>query len=168
MEPNQTLIPQKSGFKAIYGVIIAIVAIIGGLVFWNLKNTVASQVVTPAPIDGGKTNPPTTPVVPIIVDNKKYKDGTYTESGTYSTPEGRENISITLVLKNNIVTGATFTGSAGDRTSQRYMNAFNQGFNTEVIGKSIDSISLTVVNGASLTPKGFMDALSKIKTQARV
>lgn len=165
MEPNQTPLPQKSGFKAIYGVIIAILALGGGFIFWNKQNNTASQVVTPTPTDSGTTNTPTTPVV---ADNKKYKDGTYTASGTYTTPEGRENISVTLVIKDDVVTSATFTGSTNEKASEKYQSLFNDGFKTEVIGKSIDSISLTVVNGSSLTPKGFMDALAKIKTQAKV
>lgn len=162
MEPNQT--QQKTGFKAIYGVIIAILALGGGFIFWNSKNTANSKVTTPAPIDTGTTNTPTTPVV---ADSKKYKDGTYTAPGTYTTPEGRENISITLVIKDDVVTSATFTASTNEKASEKYQGLFNDGFKTEVVGKSIDSISLTVVNGSSLTPKGFMDALAKIKTQAK-
>lgn len=168
MEPNQTQqIQQKSGFKAFYGVIIAFVAIVGGLFFWNSKqNSVTEQQVTTQP-DVPTTTGTQGNQNPVVADNKKYKDGTYTAPGTYTTPEGRENISITLVIKDDIVTDAIFTANSREKTSEQFMNAFKQGFKTEVVGKSIDQISLTVVNGSSLTPIGFMDALAKIKTQAR-
>ncbi len=36
-----------------------------------------------------------------------------------------------------------------------------------VVGKKIDEVQLTKVAGSSLTPKGFMDALEKVKTEAK-
>lgn len=170
MEPNQT--PKASGFKAIYGIIIAILVVIGGFVFWNSKQnsevtqTPAQPVSSQPSVPTGETKTPVPTPTP-IVDNRKYKDGTYTATGTYGTPEGSENVSITLVIKNDKVTDATLKANASDNTSARYIDAFNQGFKTQVVGKSVDQISLTVVNGASLTPKGFMQALNKIKTQAQ-
>jgi uncharacterized protein with FMN-binding domain len=163
MEPNQT--QKTSGFKAIYGLVIAILALGGGFIFWNSKqNNSVSQTTTSQPSLPATNDTSSTPAV---TDNRKYKDGTYTAPGAYTSPEGRENISITLVIKDDIVTDATFSGSSREKTSEQYMAAFSQGFKTEVVGKSLDEISLTVVNGSSLTPKGFMDALAKIKTQAK-
>jgi hypothetical protein len=43
---------------------------------------------------------------------------------------------------------------------------FKEGFEEAVVGKPLDEIALTVVNGSSLTPKGFMDALTKVKLEA--
>jgi 23S rRNA (uracil1939-C5)-methyltransferase len=40
-------------------------------------------------------------------------------------------------------------------------------FFIQVVGKNIEELNLTVVNGSSLTPKGFMDALAKIKVDAQ-
>lgn len=159
MEPNQT--QQNSGFKAIYGVIIAIIALAGGFIFWNYKQNSTAPLDTTVTTDGN--NQGTTPVV----GKKKYFDGTYTASGAYVTPEGGEQIDITLLLKDGIITDATFLGKATDKASKTYQDFFSKGFKTEVVGKSIDEVSLTVVNGASLTPKGFMDALNKIKVQAQ-
>ena len=44
---------------------------------------------------------------------------------------------------------------------------FKAGFSELVVGKPVDQVSLSVVNGSSLTPKGFMDALAKIKAEAK-
>ena len=36
-----------------------------------------------------------------------------------------------------------------------------------VVGKNIDEVAITKVAGSSLTPKGFTDALEKIKADAK-
>ena len=97
-----------------------------------------------------------------------YADGTYTEKGTYTSPAGAEPVTVSVTLENGIVTTATFAGSATNPGSIMNQEKFSKGFAGQVVGKPIDAIALTVVNGSSLTPKGFMDALSKIKVDARI
>lgn len=106
--------------------------------------------------------PPAEPQLP----TQQYADGTYTETGDYISPAGKEEIEISLTLQNDIVTAATFTGLATNPGSIKNQEKFAAGFEAEVIGKPLDSIKLTVVNGSSLTPKGFMDALVDIKAAA--
>ena len=96
-----------------------------------------------------------------------YKDGTYTAVGSYMSPGGPDQLSVTITLKGDIVTDATVTNMAGDRTSSRYQNMFISGYKQYVIGKNIADINLTVVSGSSLTPIGFNDALNQIKTAAK-
>lgn len=98
---------------------------------------------------------------------KTYKDGTYTAIGSYNSPGGPDKISITLTLKNNIVTSVSAIPMAGDPKSERYQQTFISGYQTFVVGKNIDTIKLTNVSGSSLTPIGFNDALAKIKEQAK-
>ncbi len=104
---------------------------------------------------------------PIITATNHYKDGTYSATGNYTSPAGGEEVSVGITLVNNIVTDATFTGKATNPGSIFNQGHFKEGFKEKVVGKSIDDISLTVVNGSSLTPKGFMDALAKIKAEAK-
>lgn len=112
-----------------------------------------------------------TPVVaapkPKAVVKTVYKNGTYTADGTYRSPAGNETINVTLVIKNDIVVDSTVTGTSESGKSQRYMATFISNYKAYVTGKSIDSISLDKVSGSSLTPRGFNDALSKIKTEAK-
>ncbi len=96
-----------------------------------------------------------------------YKDGTYTAVGSYDAPGGTEQITITLTIRNDIVTDASGVAGSYDRTSLRYENAFLSGFKQYVVGKNISSLQLGRVSGASLTPQGFNDALSQIKSQAK-
>lgn len=97
-----------------------------------------------------------------------YKDGSYQAKGKYTSPAGSEEIDIDLTLRDNIVTDANFRGYATNPTSQTMQSRFGGGFERAVVGKDINELNLTVVNGSSLTPRGFMDALTDIKAEARI
>jgi uncharacterized protein with FMN-binding domain len=116
---------------------------------------------TPTPVD-------TTPV-PAVTDTKtlRYKNGTYTATGSYNSPGGPDQIGVSITISNDIVTAASVTPMPGDRTSARYQGMFASGYQSYVVGKDIDSIKLNVVSGSSLTPIGFNDALAKIKAEAK-
>jgi hypothetical protein len=85
----------------------------------------------------------------------------------YDSPAGEESVHVSVTLKNDAVTSATFTGNATNVRSKNYQEAFSKGFTEQVVGESIDQVKVGVVNGASLTGGGFMDALAKIKTSAK-
>jgi hypothetical protein len=97
----------------------------------------------------------------------KYKNGTYSATGTYDSPGGSESIGVSLTITNDTVTGASVTPMPNDGTSARYQQSFISGYKTYVIGENIDTIALDIVSGSSLTPVGFNDALSKIKAEAQ-
>ncbi|HRN70635.1 MAG TPA: hypothetical protein PLS49_05630 [Candidatus Woesebacteria bacterium] len=100
------------------------------------------------------------------MQESQYTDGTYEATGNYTSPAQQEEVDIVITLENGAVTDAQFTGKATNPTSMKMQGLFSEGFQEEVIGKRIDDINLTVVNGSSLTPKGFMDALQKIKEES--
>lgn len=164
------------GSVVILGVLFATVVL--GKQSSNSSTPVADQ--TSSNNSNPKTNPTnsqnqkTTPVVitqtPPIDTPKKatylYKDGTYSATGSYMSPGGMDKLSVTLTLKNDIITSVSVTPQAGDRTSSRYQNMFISGYQQYVLGKDIANVSLTKVSGSSLTPKGFDDALKQIKSQA--
>jgi len=102
----------------------------------------------------------------VTMKKSTYKDGVYKASGTYTSPANQETIDVSVTLKNGVVTDATFKGNGVNKTTIKLQEKFSQGFKEQVVGKAIDEIALTVVNGSSLTPKGFMDALEKAKQQA--
>lgn len=99
---------------------------------------------------------------------KKYANGTYSATGNYDSPSGTESVDVSLTLKDGVITNATFQGNAQGGRSQRYQQMFADGFKEQVVGKSLADLSLTVVNGSSLTPLGFMDAAQKIAAQAQI
>lgn len=100
-----------------------------------------------------------------MMNRSAYKDGTYSANGEYFV-EGREAIGVSLTLKNDIVTDASVTLQAKDKTSKNYQRMFADNFKSQVVGKSISSLKLNKVSGASLTTQGFNNAVSIIKSQA--
>ncbi|MBM3715410.1 MAG: FMN-binding protein [Actinobacteria bacterium] len=95
-----------------------------------------------------------------------YADGTYSASGQYATPESVETIEVTLTLADDVITDVEVTGDPQARESQEYQSRFIGGIADEVVGKSIDDISVTRVAGSSLTSGGFTQAVDAIKADA--
>lgn len=104
--------------------------------------------------------------MPQSASSGKYKDGTYKAVGTYDTPEGEESVTVSLTLKDGVVSDANVTANATGGRSLRYQQMFIGGYKAVVVGKSIEALSVGKVSGSSLTPIGFNNALSQIKTQA--
>ncbi|WP_248240472.1 FMN-binding protein [Microbacterium kunmingense] len=95
-----------------------------------------------------------------------YADGTYTAEGTYNTPESVEQISVTLTLRDDIVTDVEVTGDPQRPESERYQSQFIGGIADEVVGQNIDDLSVDRVAGSSLTSGGFNAAVEEIKAEA--
>ena len=96
-----------------------------------------------------------------------YVDGTYSSSGSYQSPAGSESISVTLVVQDDRVSSLSVASNATHATSQTYQGKFISGINSLVVGQDISEIgSFSQVNGSSLTPSAFNQALNSIKSQA--
>ncbi len=137
----------------------------------STQNTSSAQNVSSASSVPNKSPTPVTSTLPPATIPKNsasaYRDGTYSANGTYMSPGGPDEIAVTLTLVNGIVTDANVTSVTADRKSAQYQNRFILGYKQYVVGKSISSINLTNVSGSSLTPIGFNNALSQIKSQAK-
>ena len=159
--------------------VVAFVIIVGGVASYSMLGQQASTpVVTPSAVPTTTMSTPTSAmtVMPVITSVPttsstatlgSYKDGVYTVVGNYTSPGGPEHIDVNLTLKDGVVTAAEVTPQATLPMSQRFQGLFVSGYKEYVIGKKIDEISITKVSGSSLTPKGFADALAKIKAQAK-
>lgn len=117
---------------------------------------------------------PTTPGSPLTEkplndteEGNLYRNGTYSALGRYISPAGGEEVYITLTIENDVVSEATFEGRAGHPTSRTLQNLFAEGFSGQVIGRPLDEVNLDVVNGSSLTSRGFNEAVEKIRTEAK-
>lgn len=100
--------------------------------------------------------------------SSSYADGTYTASSSYYVPHGVETIKVTLTVSGGVVTDSSIVNSEGDRESARYQEEFTSAYKSQVVGKSLGSIHLSYVAGASDTTQGFNDALDAIISQAKV
>ncbi len=100
-------------------------------------------------------------------EESAYKDGSYTETGTYMSPAGEESITVTLKLEAGLVKSVSIGKEASNEASKQYQTLFADGISSLVVGKPIDSLgSLGAVNGSSLTPKGFEEAVKAILSDA--
>jgi hypothetical protein len=97
-----------------------------------------------------------------------YANGSYTETGVYTSPAGQEEVTVSITLADDVIASATFTGNATNPGSVKNQEKFAEGYSALVVGKKIDEVALTVVNGSSLTGIGFMDALAAIKDEAKL
>lgn len=158
-------------------ILIAVVIVLGAGAAWLLTSSddatlateteseVVAQADTDASLRGSETEDQMEVESGDDGDNL-YADGTYTQTGTYISPAGQETITISLTLEDDVVTDASFEGHATNPGSVQNQAKFAGGFEEAVVGKALDEIALTVVNGSSLTPNGFMDAAAKIKAEA--
>ena len=137
---------QSNTKKIVVGAVIVLIIAIG---IWYYRQ--------------GKTE--TVDTTPVVIQS--YKDGTYSSTGSYTSPAGKEEVGVSLTLKNNIITDVTFTPKATNEVSIKLQGMFASGYKELVVGKDINTIKLDKVSGSSLTPKGFNDALDKIKLQAK-
>ena len=111
------------------------------------------------------TTAPTETTAP-AESSSTYTDGTYTESGSYQTPNGTESVEVTITLAGDVITDVSVSGSGGSRDTQEYQGQFIDGIGAVVVGKNIDEISVSKVAGSSLTSGGFSKAVEAIKADA--
>jgi uncharacterized protein with FMN-binding domain len=97
-----------------------------------------------------------------------YKDGTYTESTSYQSPGGIEDIDVTITVADGTITSAEVKQVANNPDSEEYQSRFANNYKSKVVGKPLSSLSLSLVSGASLTTDGFNDALEAIRIKAEV
>lgn len=155
--------PKQIGIGILVLAIIAIAVMQFSKTGNNTSETQTMEVVSPTVAAMERI---TAPEDSSAMTASQYKDGEYTATGNYTSPAQQEEVEITLTLENGLVTDAVFNGKGVHETTKKMQGLFSQGFTEEVVGKPIDEINLTVVNGSSLTPKGFMDALEKVKEEA--
>ncbi len=143
----------------------AILPLIGAGCAADTTVTVNDTTPTSTATDTAPTNSNTTP--PVAAPVTAYKDGTYSVVGAYVSPGGNQKLNVTLVIKNDVVVDATVTDGSVDPASKQYQAIFISGYKVQVIGKKLSEINVTKVSGSSLTPLGFMDAVAKIKVEAK-
>lgn len=156
--------PQKHSHTKIYGIfaVAVIVLLTMGILVMNplsKDNPESTQTTTVSANESNVT--PTS-----FVSDKEYKDGVYTVTGHYESPGGEEEVGVSLTLEDNVITEASVEVMAERPISVEKQTDFAANFQEFVVGRPISEVMLTKVSGASLTPKGFNDAVEQIKQQA--
>lgn len=103
----------------------------------------------------------------VMINIVKYADGVYEAPGFYESPAGEESISVKVTLLDGVVSDVEVVGNATHEKSISLQNMFIEGIGAEVVGMKLDEIpEFDQVNGSSLTPIGFSDALEDVKKEA--
>lgn len=129
-----------------------------------------SPTATPSPptptttTEGASTTEPV--LTPTPTPSTTYRNGTYSADGSYATPGGMEEITLTVTIGDDKITATSLTTHGGGTTAQ-YQGMFKNGYSNQVVGKPVDSVSLSRISGSSLTSRGFNRALTAIKSEAK-
>ncbi len=155
---------------------VAFVVIVGGVASYSMIGQQSAAPIATPTVQSTTTSVPVSPssvtattvnATPTSVSTATYKNGTYSADGAYVSPGGAESIGVNVTLTNGVITDVQVTPKATLPMSQRFQGLFADNYKQYVVGKNINEVNLTKVAGSSLTPKGFVDALAKIKAQAQ-
>ncbi len=152
----------------IIGVVALVLLATGGtaaVIALNKKD--AATITTSQTSEAANTTSTSTAASSDAATTANYKDGTYTATGKYISPGGDEQVGLTVTIKDGVVTATSLDTSDATGEAAEYQERFASGYKSLVIGKKIDSISLSRLSGSSLTANGFNDALDTIKEQAQ-
>lgn len=90
---------------------------------------------------------------------------TFTAEASYLTPKRTEHdIVVSLTLKDRVVVDADVTYDGGAAQTPAH-SGFDGAYKSEVIGKTLNEISLSRVGGASLTSDAFNEAVAEIRSE---
>jgi len=127
------------------------------------ETSAPTSAATSAPTTGGSTGAATDPAP---AASGVYKDGTYEATGSYTSPNGQEEVDVSVTLTGDVITAVTVTPEATNPNSINYQTQFADGIAAVVEGKNIDEIDVSRVAGSSLTSGGFNEAIETIKGEA--
>jgi uncharacterized protein with FMN-binding domain len=152
-------------------VLVAVVLIVGGVVAFTKRksdaNADSNTDIASSSLSGQADTDNTVTTPGTSAATAGFKDGSYSATGNYVSPGGRESITITVTLKDGVVTDTSAQSGANDRDAEDFQSEFISTYKRLVVGKKIDSIRLSHVSGSSLTSQGFNDAVNQIKSKAQ-
>jgi|GEM_PF-828104 uncharacterized protein with FMN-binding domain len=177
--------PQEKTFIIVGTSAILLAAGIGGsYLFFAKDNSTASTAstsatsaqatsddtaTTPSTASSGESSSNTTATGASTTTSSGYKEGTYSADTSYSVPLGYSNsIGVSVTIKDGVVTAVKTTQNYTDRESGMYIDSFESSLQNAVVGKSIGSLQLNRIGGATLTTVAFDDALDSIRNDAKV
>lgn len=105
-----------------------------------------------------------TPSNPAVIEGKVYRDGVYEAIGKYGSLPS--SVTATVSLVDHVITEVEVTPHATNPTSLDLQQRFAEAVPAVVVGKRIDEVKVSKLAGSSGTPKGFNQAIEKIKNQS--
>jgi hypothetical protein len=94
--------------------------------------------------------------------------GAYAATIMYEVPDGQEQNTLRLILKDDVVTELEVGVTTKIGESLSYQQNFVRAINKRVVGrKLVDLTKIDTVSGASLTTAAFNEAIAKLRDQLR-
>lgn len=159
----------KTGSKVFFGGILVI--IVGFFVYWFENKGDTQQAIQNTNTETNtlpETTPTNTSTSSSPVSASIYKNGSYNVTTDYMTPAGKETLGVNISVNSDKVSSVEVTNMASDKTSKNYQNRFIASIQSQILGKTVDTASVGVISGASLTSNAFNQALMKIKAEAKI
>lgn len=169
----------NAAFKGFIAIVVLAI-LVGGVIVINQEDEVATDTQTQTSSDE-RNSESSLPVSQQPVNDTEqmdqentseaqsaYQDGSYTASGSYSSPGGVESIEVTVNLEGDEIASVSVTSQAKHPTSKQFQASFINGIAELVTGVSLDQADVDIVSGSSLTSGGFNEALDAIKQQATI
>jgi uncharacterized protein with FMN-binding domain len=148
--------------------LVVVLAIGGAVAFAKKKSSNSTDTNTVQTTQASNdTSTSTASNTPASNASSTFKDGTYSATGEYATPDGPETITVKVTLKSGSISDTSATASMQSRESKDYAAQFLDAYKTFVVGKDISAVKLSRVSGSSLTSQGFNSAIQQIQTQAK-
>lgn len=114
---------------------------------------------TPAPVPTPTPDATTPPVVPPVESTGTVPTSstpvTKTETISYNTPAGNDDVEFSMTVTDGVITSITTTPKAVHDISKARQTAFAGEISAKVVGKKISELSLSAVGGSSLTTNAF-------------
>ena len=141
------------------------------------ETPIATATITPAvreetPVkseESAVSAPIDTPVEPPTTDRAVAAaiNGTFEGRSTYRTPaRGEHAVLVTVTVTNNLVTAiSTRYDDKDSGFTNGHQERFDAAYKSQVIGRSLNDISLSRVGGASLTTNAFNEAIKVVVSQ---
>ncbi len=158
-QQNNT-VEQKKSNGVMIGTVVALIVAVASFGFYKYtkKDEVAIEPVVV---------PPTAPTSGEPTVSFMYRNGEYTAVGNYNSPGGAETVGVKVTLMDDVVTAVSLTPNATRPVSLKMQQAVSASLSSLVVGKKLNEVTLDKVSGSSLTPKGWNDAVAKIKVSAK-
>jgi hypothetical protein len=169
MENETPATPAKSSSKMPIIIVVVIIAIVAvaAIGYTMNKKSAMNEEANETLEERSMVSPTQAAPSNAMTAENVYKDGEYAAEGDYTSPGGAESINVTLTIKDNVVEAADVKANATRPISKKMQESFIGGYKEQVVGKKLDEINLGKVSASSLAPKGFNDAVTKIKAEAK-
>ncbi len=161
--------PSRNNNNLIIGLVV--LALIGVVTYVaitpkNNKNQDSAEMISPSPIIALQ-EVQNTPQNAVQKTAGEYKNGSFESTGEYTVPGATEQLGVVVTLADGVISEVEVKQLAKLPISKKIQADFAAHFKDQVIGKNINDVALVKISGSSLTPKGFNDAIEKIKSQAK-